>query len=75
MKPLVAEIEPILDRAGELKILVLGDLILDEYLWGRVERISPEAPVTRGSHSGRVSVGPGGTNLTGSSCTGRGVAK
>ena len=45
MKPLVAEIEPILDRAGELKILVLGDLILDEYLWGRVERISPEAPV------------------------------
>ena len=27
------------------KILVLGDLILDEYLWGFCERISPEAPV------------------------------
>ena len=27
------------------KILVLGDLILDEFLWGDVSRISPEAPV------------------------------
>jgi D-beta-D-heptose 7-phosphate kinase/D-beta-D-heptose 1-phosphate adenosyltransferase len=27
------------------KILVIGDLILDEFVWGRVSRISPEAPV------------------------------
>ncbi|MBU7583986.1 MAG: D-glycero-beta-D-manno-heptose-7-phosphate kinase [Nostoc sp. TH1S01] len=27
------------------KIAVIGDLILDQYLWGRVSRISPEAPV------------------------------
>ncbi len=27
------------------KVLVIGDVMLDEYLWGRVERISPEAPV------------------------------
>jgi D-beta-D-heptose 7-phosphate kinase/D-beta-D-heptose 1-phosphate adenosyltransferase len=27
------------------RVLVVGDLMLDEYLWGRVERISPEAPV------------------------------
>jgi len=27
------------------KILVVGDLILDEYIWGGVHRISPEAPV------------------------------
>jgi D-beta-D-heptose 7-phosphate kinase/D-beta-D-heptose 1-phosphate adenosyltransferase len=27
------------------KILVMGDLMLDEYLWGTVSRISPEAPV------------------------------
>lgn len=26
-------------------ILVIGDLILDEFVWGRVDRISPEAPV------------------------------
>ena len=27
------------------KILVIGDLILDEFIWGQVSRISPEAPV------------------------------
>ena len=27
------------------KILVIGDLILDEFIWGTVSRISPEAPV------------------------------
>jgi len=27
------------------KVLVLGDVMLDRYWWGRVERISPEAPV------------------------------
>jgi len=27
------------------KILVIGDVILDQYLWGEAERLSPEAPV------------------------------
>jgi D-beta-D-heptose 7-phosphate kinase/D-beta-D-heptose 1-phosphate adenosyltransferase len=27
------------------KVLVVGDLILDHYIWGQVSRISPEAPV------------------------------
>src|SRR5437867_2886059 len=27
------------------KILVIGDLMLDEFIWGKVNRISPEAPV------------------------------
>ena len=27
------------------RILVIGDLMLDEFLWGKVTRISPEAPV------------------------------
>lgn len=27
------------------RILVIGDILLDEYLWGHIERISPEAPV------------------------------
>ena len=30
---------------AEQRILVVGDLMLDRYLWGSVERISPEAPV------------------------------
>jgi D-beta-D-heptose 7-phosphate kinase/D-beta-D-heptose 1-phosphate adenosyltransferase len=29
----------------QCRLLVVGDLMLDEYVWGRVERISPEAPV------------------------------
>lgn len=29
----------------DIKIAVIGDIILDKYLWGEVERISPEAPV------------------------------
>lgn len=32
-------------RFPSLKLLVVGDLILDEFIWGRVRRISPEAPV------------------------------
>ena len=27
------------------KLLVIGDLMIDHYLWGSCERISPEAPV------------------------------
>jgi len=33
------------DSKARPRILVIGDLILDEYLWGGVTRISPEAPV------------------------------
>ncbi len=32
-------------RFAGRRLLVLGDLMLDRYLWGRVDRISPEAPV------------------------------
>ena len=39
------EVERFLERLGTLRALVVGDLMLDEYLWGRTERISPEAPV------------------------------
>ena len=41
----LADVENFLARAGDLPVLVVGDLMLDEYLWGRTERISPEAPV------------------------------
>ena len=33
------------ERFNGLPLLVVGDLILDRYIWGSVERISPEAPV------------------------------
>jgi len=32
-------------RFKDLKILVIGDVMLDEFIWGKVRRISPEAPV------------------------------
>lgn len=35
----------IIKRFSEASILVIGDLILDRYIWGKVSRISPEAPV------------------------------
>jgi len=39
------EIEDIFNRFNSLKALVIGDVMIDSYLWGKVERISPEAPV------------------------------
>src|SRR5687768_18285339 len=38
-------LKEILSRAKTKRILVIGDLMLDEFVWGRVGRISPEAPV------------------------------
>jgi rfaE bifunctional protein kinase chain/domain len=35
----------ILEHFSQCRIGVLGDVMLDEYLWGKVDRISPEAPV------------------------------
>ena len=35
----------IVDQFKNKKILVLGDVMLDKYIWGEVARISPEAPV------------------------------
>jgi len=37
--------ESLFTRARDIRALVIGDLMLDEYLWGRADRISPEAPV------------------------------
>lgn len=35
----------IVERFAQTRVLVIGDLMLDRYVWGSVERISPEAPV------------------------------
>ena len=34
-----------IDKFKNVNALVIGDLMIDEYLWGHVDRISPEAPV------------------------------
>ena len=35
----------LLSQVSGKKVLVVGDLMIDEYIWGAVERVSPEAPV------------------------------
>ena len=57
---------------GELKVLVVGDLMLDRYILGDVDRISPEAPVPVLRHAQRYER-PGGAanvamNLAGLGC-------
>ena len=37
--------EVVANGFGQPKVLVVGDVMLDKYVWGEVERISPEAPV------------------------------
>jgi D-beta-D-heptose 7-phosphate kinase/D-beta-D-heptose 1-phosphate adenosyltransferase len=34
-----------IDNFGKTRILVIGDIMLDKFIWGKVLRISPEAPV------------------------------
>jgi len=35
----------VIQRFSRARLLVIGDLMLDQFIWGSVERISPEAPV------------------------------
>lgn len=55
------------------RVLVVGDLMLDRYLWGQVERISPEAPVpvVRLDHQTTTAGGAANVaaNLSGLGCT------
>lgn len=39
------QIEKVFDDITGLKVLVVGDVMLDNYIWGHVDRMSPEAPV------------------------------
>src|SRR5919109_441192 len=41
----LTRLEQILNHAASRRITVIGDLMLDEFVWGKVARISPEAPV------------------------------
>ncbi len=38
-------VKKILETARNSRLLVIGDLMLDQFVWGNVRRISPEAPV------------------------------
>ena len=38
-------LDRLIDDFADVCLLVVGDLVLDEYVWGEVDRVSPEAPV------------------------------
>ena len=42
---MAASFEEIFESFKNIKALVIGDVMIDSYLWGSVKRISPEAPV------------------------------
>lgn len=39
------KLEELFKAFTEKKVMVIGDIMVDSYIWGRVDRISPEAPV------------------------------
>ena len=41
----MTKVESIFHKFKDLKVLVIGDVMVDAYVYGKVERISPEAPV------------------------------
>lgn len=41
----MSDLSSIIKKFKNVKVLVVGDVMLDRYYWGSVERISPEAPV------------------------------
>src|ERR1044071_6115652 len=41
----IQRVRRILTASRNARILVVGDLMLDQFVWGNVRRISPEAPV------------------------------
>jgi D-beta-D-heptose 7-phosphate kinase/D-beta-D-heptose 1-phosphate adenosyltransferase len=45
MKLSVDQVASYLQRLPSIRVWVLGDVMLDRYYWGKVDRISPEAPV------------------------------
>jgi len=50
---------------GGHTVAIVGDIMLDEYMWGEVDRISPEAPVPVVNLSGQSSTPGGAANVAG----------
>lgn len=50
----------VFDRFDSLRVLVVGDLMVDEHVWGTTSRVSPEAPVLVVNVNGDSELLPGG---------------
>ena len=58
-------LKKIITKFNKARILVIGDLILDQYIWGTVDRVSPEAPVPVVWAHKRTYVPGGAANVAG----------
>ncbi|MDP2423053.1 MAG: bifunctional ADP-heptose synthase, partial [Bacteroidales bacterium] len=57
------ELTPIFNEFNKQKVLIVGDVMIDAYIWGKVERISPEAPVPVVSVTRRENMLGGAANV------------
>lgn len=62
LKPALPRLLHLIDQFAGIKVLVIGDLTLDEFLTGQVERISREAPVLILRHQYTRQIPGGGAN-------------
>lgn len=53
----------ILNQFNKMNMLVIGDIILDEYIYGTVERISPEGPIPILNYKKRELIAGGAANV------------
>lgn len=58
-----SRVRELLKAARRSRILVLGDVMLDQFIWGSVSRISPEAPVPVVDYSHESSMPGGAANV------------
>src|SRR5579863_2885685 len=56
-------LQQVISRAAGVRILVIGDVMLDEFVFGGVRRISPEAPVPIVEITGRRFASGGAANV------------
>lgn len=69
----VSRVRQILAAAATTRVLVVGDVMLDQFIWGSVSRISPEAPVPVVDFN-HESTMPGGAANVGRNLSALGVA-
>lgn len=63
------QLKKVLESLKGKKVLVLGDLMVDEYIWGKTSRISPEAPVPVVEVGSQTYVLGGASNVANNICS------
>lgn len=58
-----SQLEDLFQQFTGKKVMIIGDVMIDAYLWGKVDRISPEAPVPVVSVKKRESLLGGAANV------------